>query len=54
MRPKTVATLTMRGVPRMTVVGRHAIAQWLRQQARTLEKDGRLYAERHTSRYRYE
>ena len=49
----SAAVVTIRNAPRMTKKGRKAIANWLRQHARWLEKDGDKYSKRFTGRYYY-
>ena len=50
---KSAAILTIKDAPKMTASGRRAVAQWLRKQAKFLEKDGSGFAKRFTARYLY-
>lgn len=45
------ATLVLRRPQMMTEMGRREIADWLRRQARSLEKQGNNMASRYTARY---
>lgn len=52
-KEKSAAVVTIFDAPNMTAKGKHAIALWLRRQARQLERDAKLYAKRFTARYLY-
>ena len=50
---QSAAILTIKDAARMTPKGRKEIAQWLRIQAKNVERDGEEYARRFTARYLY-
>lgn len=53
-RPKNAAAiLTIWEASNMSDKGKKAIAEWLRQQAKNLLKDGKNYSKRFTARYMY-
>ena len=53
-RPKnSAASLTIWEASQMSDKGKKAIAEWLRQQAKNLLKDGKNYSKRFTARYMY-
>jgi len=47
------ASLTIHRADKMTTVGRKAIANWLREHAKALEKYGHEYSPRFRGSYRY-
>ena len=47
------AILTIWEASNMSDKGKKAIAEWLRQQAKNLLKDGKNYSKRFTARYMY-
>jgi hypothetical protein len=49
----SAAIVTIHDAARMSPTGRKAIAQWLRNHARWLERHGREYAPRFRGRYIY-
>jgi len=53
MKRKSAAIVTIHHAPKMTIVGRKAIAKWLRAQAVFLVKYGNKLAPRFTARYGY-
>jgi hypothetical protein len=52
-KEESAAILTIKEANNMTKKGKKQIANWLRQQADNLEKDGHLYAENFRARYLY-
>lgn len=50
---KSAATITIRRAADMSPKGRKAIANWMRRQARFLEKKADKLAARFTARYMY-
>ena len=52
-KPRSVATLTVHGVPDMNQKERRAIAEWLQRQAIAVQFDGNKLAKRFTARYLY-
>ncbi len=48
---KAIATLTIHRVAEMTPEGRKAIAEWLRNHAKMIVKEGKNYSKRFTGRY---
>lgn len=51
MNEQPIATMTVRRAGEMTPQGRQAIADWLRHQADSIERDGWNYANRFSARY---
>ena len=52
-KERSAAKLTIRKAAHMHDDEKHRVAQWLRTQARRLEKEGHGYAPRFTARYLY-
>lgn len=50
---KTAAVLTIKNAADMSPKGRREIADWLREQAKTLEAEGVQYSSRFRARYLY-